>query len=436
MICHLGFSEPVPLKLMTFNVWRGGDQVNLQTVVDTIRLANPDIVAIQEAEENFLQIGDMLGWSHVNPRTQLLSKYPILDPELNEEGMSVEGEGGFSHPYSYIEITPGKVIAVSNVHLTAKLDGPESLRDGLSEETVFENEHAIRVPQIRSIVSCFAKMELPIFILGDFNSPSHLDSTFPWPTCKELTEKGFIDSFRQLHPEIKSNPGFTWTCGHPFPRLEGNEVMSRIDYVFYRGAVTPTKSYVLGEKFILPWPSDHRAVVSEFLVEPSVAPCMISLNKRILSHLQKLQVRFTGQNGRDLKLEIEDQFSVQLDETDRSLFSLNAEYLKAGWNEATIIDHNHKIQCRASFCVTNEAPEISFSDDIVSWKNSPGNKWDWIGIYKLNETDPHNYLSYFYTDASIHGSSKIEIPPVGNYELRLYANDSFFLLNRWVLQSQ
>src|SRR5262245_53280339 len=42
--------EPIALRVMTFNVWLGGVQVDLAQVVAAIEAARADVVGLQEAE--------------------------------------------------------------------------------------------------------------------------------------------------------------------------------------------------------------------------------------------------------------------------------------------------------------------------------------------------------------------------------------------------
>jgi len=43
---------------------------------------------------------------------------------------------------------------------------------------------------------------------------------------------GFADMFRAANPDPTIDPGRTWTYGYPYPRLDANETINRIDYVF------------------------------------------------------------------------------------------------------------------------------------------------------------------------------------------------------------
>ncbi|VDM79616.1 unnamed protein product [Strongylus vulgaris] len=59
---------------------------------------------------------------------------------------------------------------------------------------------------------------VPVIVAGDFNCPSHLDWTVEmkdkhgnwsvtWPATKMMADMKFIDSFREVHPDINAQPG-------------------------------------------------------------------------------------------------------------------------------------------------------------------------------------------------------------------------------------
>lgn len=441
-----------PLRLMTFNVWRGGDQVNLAMVAEAIRKADADIVAIQESEGNLLKLGNLLGWSHVHLRTQLLSKYPLFDPEINKLGIGIKGEGEFTAPYTYAEIVPGQIIAIASVHLTSASDGSESLQNGLSIEKVIQQEKKIRLSQIKPIYESLLTLErqgIPVFLLGDLNTPSHLDNPqIEWPVSKALIENGFRDSYREIYPNPISHPGLTWTPGYPAPRLKSNEIMNRIDYIWVKGNAKTIDSFLVGEKgcelSVTPWPSDHRAVVSDFLVETVEFTPLLSIDKRIVTVGDTIRFQFCGQNHNSLKMIINSSHENELyywniDQTDRSTIVLSSLQLKPGSYSAIITDSENNILFNLFFWVISKdaKPEIEVVSNKhasnkligVSWKNAPGNKWDWIGIYKAGNLNPEDYLTYLYLDASIEGSLIFDaLLEKGNYEIRLYSNDSFITL--------
>ena len=138
-----------------------------------------------------------------------------------------------------------------------------------------------------------------IFLVGDFNEPSHLDWTehyakngsdrwvdnptgtplrlpVQWPGSVLLENIGMVDSFRQVHNDEVKKPGNTWTLPYPSQtpgrRPYGDQVLDRIDRIYHHGNnVQVLSAEVVGEKgdtsdIVIKgrWPSDHRAVVVEY----------------------------------------------------------------------------------------------------------------------------------------------------------------------------
>ena len=86
---------------------------------------------------------------------------------------------------------------------------------------------------------------------------------------------GLRDSYRAVHPDPVTIPGFTWTPGGP--EGDPHEVHDRIDWVLSAGPSTALESTVVGEASgpdvgigFDPWPTDHRGVVSTFRVTPTL----------------------------------------------------------------------------------------------------------------------------------------------------------------------
>ena len=143
--------ERATLKVMTFNIFYGGDDYDLvkddwcatsngcpatfDKVVEAIRSSGADVVGLEEGERNTRQVADKLGW-YASPRTQIVSRYPILDP--------ADSEGA----YVLVEVEPGKVVAVSSIHLPSDPYGPYAIRDGASAEKVLALEEKTRVPAL------------------------------------------------------------------------------------------------------------------------------------------------------------------------------------------------------------------------------------------------------------------------------------------------
>ncbi|CAD5230444.1 unnamed protein product [Bursaphelenchus xylophilus] len=123
----------------------------------------------------------------------------------------------------------------------------------------------------------------PVFVFGDFNSPSDMDykgqlRPYEWPTTKILrAHGGFTDSFREANPCPAQYPGHSWATiyknihenGTP-----GREPQDRIDFIFYKAGTTCrcVQSELFVDEYVEKpniveynvWPSDHFAVISRF----------------------------------------------------------------------------------------------------------------------------------------------------------------------------
>jgi hypothetical protein len=116
--------EAVELRVMIFNIWLGGDQVNLGRTFDAIRAADPDIVLLQEAEGQTRNFAEALGWPYAMERRHIISKYPLFDPPAADAD------------YAFAEISPGRFVAVADIHLTSDPYGPYAVREGKTAEEV------------------------------------------------------------------------------------------------------------------------------------------------------------------------------------------------------------------------------------------------------------------------------------------------------------
>ena len=65
---------------MVFNIEEGGEGVALAKAVEAIQAVDPDIVALQEAVTNTGRIAAALGWDFASVRSQVISRFPIIEP--------------------------------------------------------------------------------------------------------------------------------------------------------------------------------------------------------------------------------------------------------------------------------------------------------------------------------------------------------------------
>lgn len=280
---HSGFS----LKIMSYNVWRSDlyewDAWRKDQTIAAIQEAGADVVCLNEVVNNSEQDELITGLGFYGDYTsRIISRYPIIEQSPN--GLGVK-----------IELPTGQQIYAFNVHMGLKSPWgiyylPYAANSGSYTEAqliAYARENwdenagtplSLTIQLITSDTAAARTSGKAIFLAGDFNEPSHLDWTqaakdagvrpmkVNCPLSNEIYNIGFIDSFRSVRPDEVNDWGHTWTPG-------SDSIHDRIDFVYYQGdAVLPVASEVVGENaakaevITSPWPSDHRAVVSSFIV--------------------------------------------------------------------------------------------------------------------------------------------------------------------------
>jgi len=298
--------ETVDLKVMTFNIYLGGGAVSLDQTALAIQTAGADIVGIQEAGGNLSALAQKLGYYYAEGH-EIISRFPIINAHQRD--------------YVYIEVKPGMVVAMSNVHLSYTPYGPYDIRDGKSANYVLNNEKNYHMVEMKSRFDSLPKLAslgIPVFLTGDFNVPSHLDwtnatksshfgATVKWPVSAKLQQLNFRDSYREIRPNPATHPANTWTPGLN-GHIEPNEVHDRIDFVYAAGPSTTLDSKIVGENgpyseiTVTPWPSDHRAVVSTFRAQLAPTPNLSNgatfiTNKPAYVQGEQVLTTYTGASG-------------------------------------------------------------------------------------------------------------------------------------------
>ena len=459
-----GSSDAAELTVMSFNVWYGGIAVDDSQVPAAIREAGADIVGLQEPEGNLRKIAAETGLPYVDDSLHIISRYPLF--AVDRDGIRL----------AYVALDPGHVVAITNVHLTSTPYGPRYVSDGKSVEQVIELERGLRLPEIKPYLDPLSELSdagTPVFVTGDMNAPSHLDWTeettesreqvkFPvaWPVSKALADAGFQDSYREAHPDPVADPGITWTPGTPPPIVREGELLDRIDFVMESGPARTVDSRLVGEEGgpdvevgVSPWPSDHRAVASTFEVEPAPTPALVSAEPRAVERGERLIVRFAQsdrKNGRMVGLlpSGSDDEPLQTLPIYKGYDHLTAMFgtteLEPGKYRAALLNADGSIAATSPFWVQDEnaVPQVEVADSSlapdepvkVSWSNAPGNKLDWIGIFKAGDPDLYNYFGFLYAGARPEGEITFgggdlggELQP-GSYEAKLLMDDGYAVL--------
>jgi endonuclease/exonuclease/phosphatase family metal-dependent hydrolase len=443
---------------MTFNVWYGGVQVESDRIVDAIEAADPDVVGLQEPEGNLRRIAEAAGLSYVDETLHLASRHPIFAAE----------RGGIR--FGYVTVAPGRVVAVTNVHLPSSPYGPELVRDGRTPAQVLANERATRLGEIRPYLGPLARLGregVPTFLVGDFNSPSHLDwipgnprFKYPlrWPVSAALAEAGFRDSYRDAHPDPMARPGITWTPGTPPPRIRPRETLDRIDWVMASGPSTTLASRLVGEPggpdvdVGVPWGSDHRAVASTFDVTPADAPALVDADPRAVRRGDVVTLRYTGIRGEGKRLAIlpargrRPLMSLPIGSTsDHRAAFFGTRSLSPGVYRAGVMVEKRVVAASRFWVQPRDAsPSIRTSRSVYApgqpirmrFSGMPGNRFDWVGIYRARSNfNVYGYYGFKYTGARPAGRMSMTTADLGRlapgrYVAGLFLDDGYSMLAR------
>ena len=275
--------EATSIRVMTYNVCRGGTYQGqpLSQSVKMIQMAKADIVGLQEIGKNVPKLAKLLGWNHSGP---FLTRYEIIE-EI--KGISRRPSDGMK-----VRLPSGQEAYVFNNHLPHPPYQPYQLLGLTSGYRVYpkinteaeaiagaKKTRARFITRLFNQIRALPDQEAPVFVVGDFNEPSHLDWTeaaakagrhpmkVELPTSLMMAKAGFTDSYRTVYPDEMKKPGFTWT---PLKKADDPTIHhDRIDYVYFKGkGLKVTDAKVIGENkenadiVVTPYPSDHRSVVA------------------------------------------------------------------------------------------------------------------------------------------------------------------------------
>ena len=289
------------LRVMSFNAWGGGanEGKGVEETVAAIRAAGADIVGLQETRVEpdpctatdciatgpsvAPAIAAALGWYHYDQTQQngalwanaILSRFPIGPATPNDLGVPIDVNGTtvwlFNIHHDDEPYQPYQLLGIEY--------GPAPFITTEAEAIRFADE--TRGPAMDLLAEDMKAAEgaAAIFVTGDFNEPSGLDWTAAavnagqqpvavnWPTTRRLTDAGFIDAYRAVFPDPVAKPAFTWSPQSDEGATDDHP--DRIDFVLAKGnGLTVTDAAIVGEDgprsdiVVMPWPSDHRAVVA------------------------------------------------------------------------------------------------------------------------------------------------------------------------------
>ncbi|EGT42713.1 hypothetical protein CAEBREN_16719 [Caenorhabditis brenneri] len=274
-------------RMMTYNAWNSGSHVNdgerktLKHIDSTGRETPADF-----AKQFVKKLGSSWVGVFSNNGQAIFTRHSFVP---NTEFSNSRGIG------AKILLSNGKIIAVWSMYLTWKSYGPYKVFDQniTKLEQITNIEYSSRGWQIRDLLAqnemqmwMNESEHVPVFVGGDFNSPSHLDWTeqtkerhrgwvVEWPATKLLEQAGFVDTYRKVYPNALKDPGYTWSPVMKYNiELKMDEPQDRIDFLFYKGHIIAEKceTYYGNKNEDLTqnvedndYPSDHAAVVADYV---------------------------------------------------------------------------------------------------------------------------------------------------------------------------
>jgi exodeoxyribonuclease-3 len=294
------------IRVMNFNLWLGGDgcgfskDSSIRFQLEAIRKAGADAVGFEEqadttGEARAKILADRLGWNCyiISSSRAVISRFPVTPIRVTKtQPDNHHGSAGNNAQAVLLQINQKQQIVFGVLHLMYTPYEPydiadKKLRTTQQAETSAKKSRLHEVKFMLEEIKPYLQKNIPIVLVGDFNEPSCLDWTreeikkrndkeikfaVDWPASRLLLNNGFKDGYRTIYPDIKKRPGYTWTSKPGLWRTP--EIHDRIDLVHItKNNIKATGAWVVGENSLLsdiivePWPSDHRAVVAELVIQ-------------------------------------------------------------------------------------------------------------------------------------------------------------------------
>ena len=266
-------TKPTTIKAMTYNLW---GRVSGERLAEFIDAADVGIIATQENGncKNLEKAAELLGpeWSAIYPgfNTPHLKQPPERRPNFWVGGHHMPAAlitkyPIVEHQFYNIKDTPddwidARIIECYRSCLRVRLQVDED-----QFVTVFSLHGNPWNGQwrIREFAGVIKQLDGyhpddPTIILGDFNAIPYTDSPKDPNDAKStklLSDAGFVDTFRAIHPDPATHPGLTHKAG-------------RIDLIYVRNVERIVESFVVEEPTFgsKDAESDHQPYVAELII--------------------------------------------------------------------------------------------------------------------------------------------------------------------------
>lgn len=327
------YQDATKLTVLQFNIWQEGTIVEggFDAIVSEIIRTRADLVALSEVRNYNNQRFDQKlvtalteltqekWYSFESEDTGLVSRYPISN---TRQPYPVENDHG-SISKAVVALPGGVDVAFYSAHLDYKNCAYYEPRgyDGNTWAPIIPQRNVKKLREMNlaskrddAIKDFLADAALeraegrPVILAGDFNEPSwrdwieenkdlyeHKGVVYKWDVSVMLEDAGYIDSWREIHPDPIEAPGFTYPSSNndvPISKLTWaprSDERERIDYIYYNGddqrlkledvmILGPDSSIAYSQevresgagKILLPegvWPTDHKALISIFSIQ-------------------------------------------------------------------------------------------------------------------------------------------------------------------------
>lgn len=275
--------HPETFKVLQWNIWHGGVHVGNNgpdRVIELLKKSRADIITMQEAYGSQGKIAKALNYqlqtASMRDNLALYSRFPIKHLPSSET---------FKSNPAIMQLPGGQEILVNGCWLYYAYR-PEYtagyLNTGMDPDIWIKEDSTLALKDIRNlmkkdIIPHLKDRNMPVIIGGDFNSCSHLDWTeaakplhmgygpVSFPVSRYMYEQGYKDSFREINPDEVAYQGGSVAV------IYGQLQMSRVDFLYYKGAVKPLSSKIIRTMPEIDdvWPSDHGAVLTVFSLTSS-----------------------------------------------------------------------------------------------------------------------------------------------------------------------
>ena len=309
-------NKSIPLKVMTWNIWGRLNQdprytINNKTArertIEILKNSDADVIAMIETYGSAEDIATALNFHHHTPAEDanlcIFSRHPLSEVEL------LQGLSPFSFLAATVTLPNNKKIRIYDIWLTSGGRHIVEIKNKELSDQDFCNGDDLRFDMLDLLLqhedvrkAIEKSNEIPIIAAGDFNCVSHLDHTvgtrhselnhsrvLPNKVSKAMHQAGFVDTYRMANPDIlPTTLGHTWTTvgmGYLYKSGEGfipvkenpepqyRDPYTRIDYIYSMGSSLQIKSSKVithhpseNERSFPEFPSDHAAVLTEFIV--------------------------------------------------------------------------------------------------------------------------------------------------------------------------